>query len=141
MCPSLKRRQLLLSFTSECRKAIYCTAAKKSCLTQPPLLCSSSLYRRRSRSSLETFSLFTIFVFWNHRLHLKRTCFLLINLAAADLLVGISESIILGTEKIPTVKEAKREGKTTGNPSSALLVLGSSTSVFFLPCCGHFVTV
>ena len=72
---------------------------------------------------------FTIFVFWTQRFHLKRTCFLLINLAVADLLVGITEPIVLGMEKIP-----KGQGITENikNPSSAFQVLGSSTSVFFL---------
>ena len=42
---------------------------------------------------------FTISVFWTQRSHLKRTYFLLINLAVADLLVGITELIIIGTAK------------------------------------------
>ena len=75
---------------------------------------------------------FTIFVFWTQKLHHKTTCFLLINLAFADLLVGISEAIILGTEKIPTVHELARVENGARNPSSAFIALGSSTSVFFL---------
>ena len=42
---------------------------------------------------------FPIFVFWTERSPLKRTYFLLINLAVADLLVGITEFIIIGTAK------------------------------------------
>ena len=38
---------------------------------------------------------FTIFVFWNQRSGIKRTYFLLINLAIADLLVGITELTVL----------------------------------------------
>lgn len=45
---------------------------------------------------------FTIFVFWNQRSSsLRRTCYLLINLAVVDLLVGVAELIILATENIP----------------------------------------
>ena len=74
---------------------------------------------------------FTIFVFWTHRSHLKRTCLLLINLAVADLLVGVSECIILGTDKIHKIRPAKREENGT-NPSPSILLLGSTTSVLFL---------
>ena len=85
-------------------------------------------------ASIITGNMFTIFVFWTQRTHLRRTCFLLINLAVADLLVGITEPIVLGTEKIPTMKAAgQMEGvQTMKNPSSAFQVLGSSTSVIFL---------
>ena len=49
--------------------------------------------------SLIVFSgnIFTIFVLWKHRNRLKRTSFLLINLAVADLFVGIGEMTITGT--------------------------------------------
>ena len=52
----------------------------------------------------------------------------------ADLLVGITEPIVLGTEKIPTIKAAvpMEDVKRMKNPSSAIQVLGSSTSVIFL---------
>ena len=46
-------------------------------------------------------NIFTIFVFWKHRNRLKRTSFLLINLAVADLFVGISEVTVTGTTVIP----------------------------------------
>ena len=44
---------------------------------------------------------FTIFVFstLTRTSHIKRTCYLLINLAVADLFVGITEPIVLGTSK------------------------------------------
>lgn len=94
---------------------------------------------------------FTIFVFWTQRSHLKRTCFLLINLAVADLPVGITEPIVLGTEKIPRMKAVRREDVDKINsPFSAFQVFGSSMSVIFLclislervpPCCGHSVIV
>ena len=44
---------------------------------------------------------FTIFVFWKNRKKLKRTSFLLINLAVADLLVGLSQMIMTGVFYIP----------------------------------------
>ena len=75
---------------------------------------------------------FTIFVFWKQRLHLKRTCFLLISLAVADLLVGITEPVVLGTRKF---KENTSLGKKEGDIislSTAFQVLTSSTSVFLL---------
>ena len=46
-------------------------------------------------------NIFTIYVFWKHRTRLKRTSFLLINLAVADLLVGLIETIVIGTSNIP----------------------------------------
>ena len=50
----------------------------------------------------------TIFVFWKHRNRLKRTSFLLINLAVADLLVGYTEPIALGAVNIPEHFEGSR---------------------------------
>ena len=44
---------------------------------------------------------FTVFVFWKNRNKLKRTSFLLINLAVADLLVGLSQMITTGGIYIP----------------------------------------
>lgn len=77
---------------------------------------------------------FTIFVFWTQRSHLKRTCFLLINLAIADLLVGIAEPIVLGTEKIPKMKVTRVEDleRIPRNLSSTFQILGSCASVIFL---------
>ena len=46
-------------------------------------------------------NIFTIFVFWKHHTRLKRTSFLLINLAVADLLVGLIETLAIETSKIP----------------------------------------
>ena len=46
-------------------------------------------------------NIFTIFVFWKHRNKLKRTSLLLINLAVADLLVGLTELIAIGTYELP----------------------------------------
>ena len=54
---------------------------------------------------------FLIFVFWTERSRLKRTYFLLINLAVADLLVGITEFIIIGTAKSHNVGEGAEQSK------------------------------
>ena len=76
---------------------------------------------------------FTIFVFWTQTSHLKRSYFLLINLAVADLLVGIAEPIVLGTEKIPTMTAVQgRTKKPLQTPSGAFQQFASSTSVLFL---------
>ena len=75
---------------------------------------------------------FTIFVFWKQRLHQKRTFFLLTNLAVADLLVGISEPIVLATGKFYKMTAVTVKEKRVTNPSSAFQLLASSSSVFFL---------
>ena len=93
---------------------------------------------------------FTIFVFWTQKLHHKRTFLLLINLAIADLLVGIAETIILSTGKASEMTHYVRKEdrtrnnnssalqllppskRTINNPLSALHLLASSTSVYFL---------
>ncbi|XP_078375784.1 sphingosine 1-phosphate receptor 1-like [Oculina patagonica] len=74
-------------------------------------------------------NVFTIFVFWTQRSHLKRTYLLLINLAVADLLAAIGETLVLATHTIPS---GGNEAAKTHSPSWALEVFGSSTSVFFL---------
>ena len=77
----------------------------------------------------------TIFVFWTHRFHLKQTYFPLLNLAIADLLVGVTESTVLSNKKIPNlITEAKRKESRGANLTSAraFQVLGFTTSVFFL---------
>ena len=79
-----------------------------------------------------TGNLFTIFVFWTQRSHLKRTYFLLINLAVADLLVGISEPIVIATENVPAMKGKLKDVQRMKNPSPAIQLLGSSASVIFL---------
>ena len=49
---------------------------------------------------------FTIFVFWNKKSRIKRTYFLLINLASAVLLVGITELKVLGAFKSEVMLES-----------------------------------
>ncbi|XP_022792358.1 somatostatin receptor type 4-like [Stylophora pistillata] len=80
---------------------------------------------------------FTIFVFWTQRFRLKRFCYLLINLAVCDLLVGITEPIILGVSKFQGMTAAgRRKGGNIKNLWSLLFtstqVLAFTTSVFFL---------
>ena len=74
---------------------------------------------------------FTMFVFWKQRLHQKRTCLLLINLAVADLLVGISEVILLCTGKFDKMTAIPGKEKKASF-LSALPLLASSLSLFFL---------
>ena len=75
---------------------------------------------------------FTIFVFWTKRVHLKRACSLLISLAVADLLVGITEPFALGAKKLEKMTlPGNKEGEIM-SLSTAFQVLGSSASMFFL---------
>jgi len=72
-------------------------------------------------------NVFTIFVFKTQSaLHIRRTCLLLINLAVADLLVGVGEVIVLITDKI--------SGSGIGllNLSFIFQAFGSCTSLMFL---------
>ena len=80
-----------------------------------------------------TGNLLALFVFWSTNLRQQKCCLVLINLAIADLLVGIAEPFVLATEKIPRKPPEMRghEGNTK-NPSSSLQVFASSSSVFFL---------
>ena len=69
-----------------------------------------------------------IFVFWTQTFRQRRTCLLLINLSAADLLVGVAEFLILAIEKIPIRGQR-------GDNTYALLpfqVFASCTSVLSL---------
>ena len=78
---------------------------------------------------------FTIFVFWKNRNKLKRTSFLLINLAVADLLVGLSQMIMTGGFYIP---DSLQTNITSGEDNLKHLLLSIQhlsfpfTSVFFL---------
>ena len=76
-----------------------------------------------------TGNLFTIFVFWTQRLHCKRTYLLLINLAVADLFVGLGEALVLAASTIPN---GGNEADKRKSPFWAFQVFGSSTSVLFL---------
>ena len=77
---------------------------------------------------------FTIYVFWNHRSgSLRRSCYLLLNLAVVDLLVGVTEPISLATKTIPSLMEPKQvDISVVGYILSALFVTFSISSVVFL---------
>ena len=93
---------------------------------------------------------FTIFVFSapTRTSDIRRTCYLLINLAVADLFVGITEPIILGTKKFHDMRatttkprgmnetnilRGKRENALPGVwIPGAMQLFSSSASVFFL---------
>ena len=68
-----------------------------------------------------------IFVFWTQNFRQRRTCLLLINLSAADLLVGVAESLVIATEKIPTGGQEEDDSRLL-----SFLVFASCTSVLFL---------
>ena len=75
-----------------------------------------------------TANTFTVYIFWSHRNKLKRTSFLLINLAVADLLIGFTEPVAIGTVGIP-----QRFGQEFyGNVSTAFQAMFAATSVVCL---------
>jgi len=79
-------------------------------------------------------NVFAIVVFWKHRNKLKRTSFLLINLAVTDLLVGFTEPIALGPFDILAHLEENvtfNQARNT-NISTLFQVTFSFASVFFL---------
>ena len=67
-----------------------------------------------------------IFVFWTQTFRERRTCLLLINLSAADLLAGAAEFLVLATEEI---REQEGNAKFSLLP---FLVFASCASVLFL---------
>ena len=69
-----------------------------------------------------------IFVFRTQTFRQRRACLLLINLSAADLLVGVAESVNLAAKKIPT---RGQDGDAT-SPFLPFLIFASCTSIFFL---------
>ena len=71
---------------------------------------------------------FTIFVFWKHRVALKRASYLLLNLTVADLLVGATELIVTSTRITPNLKTPD-----AGKPiSSTISTVFSSVSLLCL---------
>ena len=78
-------------------------------------------------------NIFTIFVFLKLRNRLKRTSFLLINLAVTDLLVGFTEPIALGAfDLLALLEETSFHNARNTNISTAFQVTFSFSSVFFL---------
>ena len=77
-------------------------------------------------------NLFTIFVFWKHRNRLKRTTFLLINLAVTDLLVGFSQPIVIKTFAFPLQLEINTAITRSGIIAAAFQGMFSFASLFSL---------
>ena len=79
-------------------------------------------------------NIFTIFVFWTQRPHLKRAYFILINLAVADLLVGSTVlTVLIGTAISQNITDGYNVLRTSQSyPFVAFVVLSSNTSVYFL---------
>ena len=78
-------------------------------------------------------NIFTTCMFWKHRNRLKRTSFLLINLAVADLFVGFTEIISLGAFNIPGhFEETNFNSAHNANIWTAFEISFSDGSVFFL---------
>ncbi len=75
---------------------------------------------------------FTIFAFWKHRNRLKRTSCLLVNLAFADLLVGLTEPIAITLTTIPRHLKQRRPNTTSKNILGAFQTALSFVSIFFL---------
>lgn len=74
-------------------------------------------------------NVFTIFVFWTQRLRFKRTFLLVINLAVADLFVGLGGALVLA---INNIASGGNDEQKIENPWWAFQVFGSFTSVFYL---------
>jgi len=76
---------------------------------------------------------FIVFVFWKHRNRLKRTSFLLINLAVVDVLVGFIALMLFGAFDSPGhfEEESFNSAKIT-NISGVFQITFSFTLVFFL---------
>ena len=79
-------------------------------------------------------NIFTVYVFWKHRTRLKLTSFLLINLAVADLLVGLIETLAIATSEIPLRPKKQELVKSVTYKSilSAFQTTSAFASVFFL---------
>lgn len=79
-------------------------------------------------------NIFTIYVFWSHRKRLKRASILLINLAVADLFVGLTEPVGIATETIPRHFERDKLTKETthDNMSTIIPSMFSYISLFCL---------
>ena len=74
-------------------------------------------------------NLFTIFAFWTQRHRLKRAFLLVINLAVADLFVGLGVALVLAAS---VISNGGNEILNIESPWWVLQVFGSSTSLSFL---------
>jgi len=78
-------------------------------------------------------NIFTIFVFWKNHSGLKRPSFLLINLAVADLFVGLTESIAMGSFYLPHhLGESSFNNTHVRDVFLSFQISFSFASVFFL---------
>ena len=78
-------------------------------------------------------NVFTIFVFWKHRNSLRRTFFLVINLAVADLFVGFTEPLSIGAYSIPGhLEDENFNSARNTNISTAFQITFGFASVLFL---------
>ena len=77
-------------------------------------------------------NIFTIFVFWKNRNRLRRTSFLLINLAVADMLVGFAALVPSAAVNIPRNFQEGNSNSANKNISIAFEIVFSFASVFFL---------
>ena len=102
------------------------------------IICNTAIIAVSCAAILESLiiiagNIFTIFVFWKHRNTLKRTSFLLINLAVADLLAGFAAVLSLGAFKIPGhFKETNCKTAHNTNILTGFQVTFSFASVFLL---------
>ena len=69
-----------------------------------------------------------IFVFWTQTFRQRRACLLLINLSAADLLVGVAESLVLAAAK----NSIRGQEEDAISPLFPFVVFASCTSVLLL---------
>ena len=78
-------------------------------------------------------NIFTLFVFWKHRTSLKRAFLLVINLAVADLFVGLTEPISIGAYSIPEhIEEVNFNIAVNKNIMAAFQITFGFASVLFL---------
>ena len=77
-------------------------------------------------------NLFTIFVFWKHQNRLKRTTFLLINLAVTALLAGFGQPIVIKTFAFPQQLEINTAIARNGIIAAAFQGTFSFASLFCL---------
>ena len=75
---------------------------------------------------------FTVNIFWCHQNKLKRISYLLINLAVADLLIGFTKTVAIGTYGIPLFYSDLAKNTQYGNVSPAFQAMFVATSVVCL---------
>ena len=79
-----------------------------------------------------TANTFTVNIFWCHQNKLKRISYLLINLAVADLLIGFTKAVAIGTYGISLFYSDLAKNTQCGNVSTAFQAMFIATSVVCL---------